>query len=205
MAGGILGKIGEFLTGRSDKISQLPTQTQGQQDLFNQLLQQLQSGQTGQNYGLSQDYLSRILSGDQGAYNEFAAPYMQNFEQQIMPRLAERFAGLTGPFGNPGQSSGFGQALGGAGAQLQAQLSGLHAGLQQQAAGQAQGQYNQLANQGLGNRSFENVYQPGNLGLLGGLASGAGQGIGSGLGMGLGYNMMNKYSGSNKASGLPTN
>lgn len=188
---GLFSRIGEFLTGKSDKFHKLPTLSQGQQGSLDQILQQLQGmGQSGGAYGLSQDYLKGILSGDQGAYNQFASPYLQNFEQQIIPRLSERFAGLGGGLGGGTLgSSGFGQAVGGAGAQLQAQLAQLYAGLRQNAAGQAMGQYNQLANQGLGTRSFENLYQPGTQGFLGSAASGIGQGLGQGFGMGAGYKM----------------
>lgn len=181
---GIFDKIGSALFGDKDKMIQQPTQTPEQQQALSGILGQLGGGQTGQNYGAAQQYLSKILSGDQGAYNMFASPYLQNFEQQIVPRIAERFAGLGGGLGGGAQgSSGFAQALGGAGAGLQSQLAGLFANLQQNAAGQATGQYNQLANLGLGTRAFENLYQPGSTGLLGGALSGASQGAGQAGGM----------------------
>lgn len=182
---GGLDALSRFLFGDEDKNMQLPTMTGGQQGQLSNVLGQVgPGGQTGQNYAASQDYLSKILSGDKDAYNMFAAPYLQNFEQQIVPRIAERFAGLGGGLGGGAMgSSGFGQALGGAGAGLQSQLAGLFSNLQNQASQQATGQYNQLSNMGLGARSFENLYQPGSTGLFGGAASGLSQGAGQAGGM----------------------
>lgn len=204
--GGLAGAIGGYFShGREDKFKQLPTQSNQQQAFQNQLLQQLQSGQSGQNFGLAQDYIQKILSGDPSAYNQFASPYLQNFEQQIIPRLSERFAGLGGGMGGGvGGSSGFGQAIGGAGAQLQAQLAQLHAGLRQQASQQAMGQYNQQAQLGLGNRGFENVYQPGTLGFGASSLAGMAPGIGQGIGQYAGYNMGQGFGGGNQNAGNMT-
>lgn len=164
--GGLAGAIsGYFGAGKKEKFGQQSTLTPQQQAFQNQQLQQLQSGQLGQNYNQANNYYSKILSGDPEAYNQFAAPYLQNFEQQIIPRLSERFAGLGGGMGGGTMgSSGFGQAIGGAGAGLQAQLAQLHAGLRQNAAQQTYGQYNQQAQSGLG-RSVENIHRPETAGL----------------------------------------
>lgn len=181
----------EMLFGNKDQFKQLPTMNQGQQQGLEGLLQQLQQMQgQGGAYSGAQNYLSKILSGDKGSLAEFEAPYRQEFEQKTIPGLAERFAGLGGGMGGGLSSSGFGQALGGAGAQLQSQLAGVHGALKQGASGQALGQFNQLANQGLGTRTFENTYQPGSTGLLGGLLQGAGSGLGMGAGLGAGGGIM---------------
>lgn len=179
-----------FLFGNKDRVQQLPTTTPGQQQGLEQILQQLRSmGGQGGAYSGAQNYLSQILSNDPNAFAQFEAPYRQEFESKTVPMLAERFAGLS-PMGGGMSSSGFGQALGGAGAQLQSQLAGLHGALRQGAAGQAMGQYNQLANLGLGSRQFENVYQPGSTGLFGGLLQGLGSGIGMGGGLAGGNQLM---------------
>jgi len=174
----------ETLFGSKDKFKQLSTLDPSQQQALQGILGQLglMGGQGGA-YSGAQNYLSSILSGDPNALAEFEAPYRQQFEQQTIPMLAERFAGAGGGMGGGFSNSGFGQALGGAGAGLQAQLAGLHGALRQNAAGQALGQFNQLANLGLNTRSFENVYQPGSTGLLGGALQGLGAGAGLGLGM----------------------
>lgn len=177
-----------FWTGNKDQISQQSTLDKGQQGLLSSLLQMLQ-GQQGQggNYQQSQDYLGRMISGSGEDYERFAAPFKTQFEQQTLPGIAERFAGLGGGLGGGTMgSSGFAQALGGAGTQFQSNLANLYAQIQQQAAGQAMGQFNNLAGMGLGTRAFENIYQPGSTGALGGMLSGLGQGLGTGLGMGIG-------------------
>jgi hypothetical protein len=174
--------IFETLFGSKDKQSQVPTLNPQQQQTLQALLSQLGmlSGQGG-SYSGAQNYLSQILGGGQEAFGQFEAPYRQQFEQQTLPGIAERFAGMNA-MGGGLSSSGFGQALGGAGAQLQAQLAGLHGNLRQNAAGQAMGQYNNLAGLGLGTRAFENTYQPGSGGLFGEALSGLGGGFGLGLG-----------------------
>jgi hypothetical protein len=156
-------------------------QMQGLEGILSQLKQMMGSGGA---YSGANNYLSQILSNDPNAMAQFEAPYRQQFESQTVPMLAERFAGMS-PTGGGLSSSGFGQALGGAGAQLQSQLAGLHGSLRQGAAGQAMGQFNNLANLGLGSRSFENYAQPGSGGLFGNLLSGFSGGAGQGGGMAL--------------------
>lgn len=181
--------IWETLFGKGDKITQQSTLDPGQQQFLQQMLSQLGGGGgVGQNFGQANDFLSRILSNDPNTMAQFEAPYRQQFEQQTLPGIAERFAGGNA-MGGGLSSSGFGQALGGAGAQLQAQLAGLHGQLQQGASQQAMGQYNNMAGLGLGTRSFENIFQPGSGGLMGGALSGLGSGLGMGLGMGMGGGM----------------
>lgn len=181
----------DFLFGKPDKISQISTKSPGQNQAMEQLLQQISQMQSqGGNYAQAQNHFANLLSGDPTSYDRWAAPYMQQFEQETVPRLAERFAGLGGGLGGGALgSTGFAQALGGAGAQLQAQLANLFESLKQNAAQTSYGQYNNLLSRGLGTNTFENVYQPGNTGLVGGAATGLAQGLGSGLGMGAGYGL----------------
>ena len=180
----------ETLFGRGEKMQQVPTlnpmQQQGLEDVFSQLQNLGQGG-----YKNATDYFSKLVSGDPGALAQFEAPYRQQFEQQTIPRLAERFAGLN-PMGGGLSSSGFGQALGGAGAGLQAQLAGLHGGLRQQAGNQLMNQFNNLSGLGLGTRSFENFFRPGNAGLVGESLSGALGGLSQGVGQGGGMALMLK-------------
>lgn len=187
---GILSKIGEFFLGKPDVRGQEALLTPQQTASHNQLLEQMQSmGQPGGNYAAAQNYLSNLLNRDPGTYDRFAAPYLQQFEQNIIPQLAERFAGYGGGLGGGALgSSGFAQAAGGAGAQLQANLANLFANLQRGAATEATGQYNQLANMGLGTRAFTPTYQPGTTGFLGQV----GQGLGQGLGQLGGFNAFNQ-------------
>lgn len=181
--GGLAGLIGGYLSGNKDKFRSILNKPQ--QQLQSNILAQLQGGGIGQNYGLSQDYLNKLLSNDPNTYQQFAAPYINQFEQQTIPRLTEQFAGLGGGLGGGvGNSSGFGQAIGGAGAQFQAQLAALYANLRQQAAQQAMGQYNQLAGYGL---HPTQAYQPGTYGFGPPALSGLLQGVGQGFGQNFGY------------------
>jgi hypothetical protein len=179
-AAGIGGSI--FGKGSKDKFGRIDTLTQGQHQGLDDILSQIRGGRASQNYDLSQDYLSKLLSGDEGVYDQFAAPYMQNFKENILPGIAEQFGGAGGGLGGANESSAFGQALGGAGGNLQAQLANLFANLRQQSAGQAMGQYNSLAGLGLGTQAFQPYYQQGQPGFGSHLASGIGGGFGKAFG-----------------------
>jgi len=100
------------------------------------------------------------------AVDQFAQPYMDQFNQQTIPQLSERFAGMGGGMGGGLSSSGFGQALGAAGGNLQTQLAALKAGLGQQAAQSLMGQYGQMSGQALGKSPFGYMHQQGTQGFL---------------------------------------
>lgn len=87
---------------------------------YQQALQQLQ--------GLSQ-YYQGLLSPDSKAYEAQKAPMMREFQEQIMPGIAERFAGVGGM-----SSSGFNQTAAQAGSSLEERLAALRSGLQMQGA-----------------------------------------------------------------------
>ena len=198
-AGAVTGLAGLFGIGqKKDKFHQLPTLNKQQQGGLSGLFGQLQGG-VGQNYGAATDYLSQMLSGSPEAYNRFAAPYRTEFQEQTIPRLAERFAGIGGGLGGGALgSSGFGQAIGGAANQFQSNLANLYAQLQQQAAQSAMGQYGGLLGMGLNTRAFENLYQPGSTGLAGGILGGMGQGFGQGAGLNFGNQFQNWFNRNNQ-------
>jgi len=102
-----------------------------------QYLQSLQDLQGVSNY--AQD----LMNPSGQAYQNFAAPAMTEFNQEIMPGIAEQFAGVGGL-----SSSGFQQSATGAGASLAERLAALRSGLQMQGAGmlsQLSSQRNQMA------------------------------------------------------------
>jgi len=108
-----------------------------QSGLLHQLLGSMngQSGNIQQNplFQSGENYLQKILGGDT---SQFEAPLMRQFNEQIIPGIAERFSGL----GSGAQSSSaFQQALGGAGADLTERLGALRGGLQMGAVPQALG------------------------------------------------------------------
>ena len=156
-----MASIGEFLFGKKDRNIQQSTLTGGQGDFLNQILQQLmQSGGEGGGMGNAMSILQQYLDPNSEIYKNFEQPYLNEFNQQTVPRLAEQFAGL-GSMSGALSSSGFGQALGAAGGNLQTNLAQMKTDRQRQAINDMFGQYNQQSNQALGTRAFENQYQPG--------------------------------------------
>ena len=148
----------------------LPTMDKKQQALYNQMMSMLGGeGKLGQGQEQSLDYLMQLMDPSSEAVQQFTDPYMREFEQQTVPGLAERFAGM-GAMGGGLSSSGFGQSLSTAGSNLQSKLAALKAGLGQQAAGQLMSQYGQQLGLGLGTPTF--AYQQGSPGLIPGMAQG---------------------------------
>lgn len=193
-----MANILEWMFGSPDKLTKIPTGTPEQQALHGGVIQNaMNMAQPGGGYDLANQYYNNFLGPNEGqAYNQFAAPYLQQFEEQMLPMIAERFAG-SGAL----SSSGFGQALGGASAGLQAQLAQLFAQLQGQAAQSQYGQYNQQTQTGLNYQPFAYNKQQGSTGLfapfLGAIGTAAAGPIGGALG-GLaasGINSMFKRSG----------
>jgi len=185
-AGGLIGGLLGLFGGDEDELSKMATGTPEQQALHNQILSQAMGmGQQGGGYQNANNYYNQFLGGNQQeAYNQFASPYLQQFEEQILPMISERFAGAGAL-----SSSGFGQALGGAGAGLQAQLAQLFSSLQGQAAQQQYGQYNQLTQTGLNNEQFAYKRKPGSAGFgapfLAGLSGEIGKASGDAIGKGI--------------------
>ncbi len=160
VAGGVLGGgIGGFGSGQQEP-NKLPTMSPEQESLFKNLLQMLSpGGQLGQGYGQGLDQLTQMMDPSSEAQQRFADPYMRQFNQQTVPGLAERFAGAGGSAtGGALSSSGFGQALGGAGADLQSNLAALKSQLQQSAIQQIMEQYQTSLGKGLSTDQF--AYTP---------------------------------------------
>lgn len=159
----------EWLFGSPDKLKKIPTGTAEQQQFGGEdligLLQQMMS--PGGGFNAANQYDQSLLQQGPEAFNQFSQPYLQQFQEQILPMIAERFAG-----GGALSSSGFGQAIGGAGAGLQSQLAQLFSQLQGQAAGRQQSQFQNLSQQGLNYQPFAYQQKQGSAGMLGPLATG---------------------------------
>jgi len=114
-----------------------------QKRIYQQLEQMLQGTPGSQKaMGLLEGYLDP--NSDQ--YRDFEAPYMRQFNEQILPGIAERFSG-AGANSGALSSSGFGQALGGAAAGLQSNLAGMKEQIRRQSIGDILQQYqNQIQN-----------------------------------------------------------
>lgn len=151
----------DWLFGSNDKLKKIPTGTKEQEALHNSLLAQAMGMANGGGYQQAQNYYNSLFAPGNQAYENFAAPFMNQFEEQVLPQIAERFAG-----GGALSSSGFGQALGGAASGLQANLAQLFAQLQAQAAAAQTQQYNQLTQTGLNYQPFAYNRQQGSSGFL---------------------------------------
>jgi len=126
-------------------------------------------------------YLSNLLSGSPEAFESFEKPFKRQYQQEIVPELAERFTGSFGPGGQ--RSSAFQNALAASGSDLTERLATLRSGLQMQAVPQAFGAAQQplsnlqnlLGISGMGAvQQSQPFWQQLLLGLLGGVGQAAG-------------------------------
>ncbi len=188
----------DWLFGSPDKLKKTATGTKeqmqfGGHDLIGMLQQMMQQG-GGQN--LANQHDQRLLGQGPEAFNQFASPYLQQFQEQMLPQIAEQFAGKGAL-----SSSGFGQALGGASAGLQSKLAELFSQLQGQAAGRQQGQFQNLSQLGLGYQPFGYEKQQGSAGMLGPLLTGIGGGIAGPLGGAIGSGISSLFKGQGSGGG----
>lgn len=169
----------------------ISTMTKGQSGFLQQLLGQLsgQNANIGQNplFQQGSNFLQQLLSGSPESMRSFEAPAMRQFNEQIVPGLAERFSGLGA---GAQSSSAFQQALGQAGAGLSENLQALRSGLQFGALPQALGYSQQpisnlqgLGSLGLGSQAFG--YVPRQQGFLRQLLTALAGGVGQAGGMAL--------------------
>lgn len=136
LIGGGLSLGSSFLASKDksskSKYKKIPTMTPEQEKLFKYLGNQLYGGGEEGGFGQAFQQLLNDLQGGEESYDKFAAPFKREFEEQTIPGIAERFAGL-GAMGGGLSSSAFGQSLSSAGAGLQEKLAALKTGLQGQA------------------------------------------------------------------------
>ncbi len=134
------------------------------------LNQQLLGG-LGQPTGSGLEWLNMLMSQDPQAMQQFQAPMMRQFEQQTVPMIAERFAGM-GSHG-ASSSSAMQQTMGQAGKELSESLGALRGNIGMQAMSQLQSLLGQSMRP-----TFENIYMQPTKGILGGAAEGFGEGLG---------------------------
>lgn len=175
--GGITGSKGE--QGSSYGKNQL--------SMIDQILGQLSNSRNqsdigqNQNYQTGQDWLQGMFNDPQ-FFNQFEAPLQRQFQEQTVPELANRFAGM-GSGGALG-STAFRNQLGREGSNLSTNLGALRGGMQQQAIPQLMGYAQQPASnfmsllQSVMNPT-QNTYQGPSSGVLGGLAAPFAQGAAS--------------------------
>jgi len=147
-----------FFTGTPGKYKQISTLDKSQQPLKEQLVNAGLGQGAGGAFGESADYYRSLLSDDNSTFNAMAAPEQRRFNEQIVPDLAEQFAGM----GSGGlSSSGFRNAAVNAGTDLSERLGAIRANLRQQG---AQGLQN-IGQQGLQSYN-QNIYEKGKPGLV---------------------------------------
>ena len=167
--GALAGGLGGYGLGKTKNLLDTPEKTTNinrfspeQQQFINQLLGVL--GGSQQPTGL----LGQLLNTE-----GFEKPAMRQFQEEIVPGLAERFSGAGAQ-----KSSAFQQALGASAADLEERLASLRQG-------QLSSVFQSILGQAL-TPQFNQYFQPSGPSAfsqgLGALLSGAGQGIGQSLG-----------------------
>ena len=159
--GGLSGLFGGGDKGKQKQVSNFtPSQNQAFQNYWDKPITNNSTYQSGN------QYIQNLLSGNPEAYAAFEAPLMRQFQEQTMPGIAERFAGM-GTGAGAGGSSALYNSLGRAGADFSTNIANLRGNMQMQALPQAL-QYAQQpysnAMSGFGVQSFQNTMdqpQPG--------------------------------------------
>lgn len=151
--------------------------SENQNPLLQQLLDALTGNSSGGAFGDLSNYYKDLFSNDSETFNKLSAPEMRRYYEDIVPGLAEQFAGM----GSGGlSSSGFRNAALQSGTDLSERLGAIRAGLRGQG---AQG-LTQMGQMGL-QPYHENVYMPGSPGLAHHFAKGAGGAAMSGMAGGM--------------------
>lgn len=150
---GVDKTVGNFFYGSPQQDYQQSILTPEQQRLQGQGI-----AAGGQALQQAQGYYNDLFNPNGQNYNALSAPVMRQFNEEIVPGLAEQFAGMGA--GNL-SSSGFRNAAVGAGADLSERLGAIRAQLRQQGAAGLQGLYQQ----GLQPTS-ENIHRPQGQGFI---------------------------------------
>lgn len=181
--------MGSF-SGTKPSLKKFETLNSGQKNLLDALTKHLNlyQSEATQNplFQSGQSYLQSLLSQNPEMMKQFEAPYMRQFEEEIIPGLAERFSGMGAR-----SSSAFQQALGAQGAGLMERLASMRANLGMNAANMGMNyaqipfsQQMQRASLALGTPAFGYQAFQGTPGAGQSILGGLGQGFGTGMGAG---------------------
>ncbi len=159
-------KLNDALFGTKGKTKALSTQTPEQEQLLKLITEGITSGE-----GPLKDIFGQF---DPAAFEAgVSKPALQQFQDEILPLLQEKFIG-----GNQVGGSGMARAGAKAATDLQSKLAELMYNAQnQQKQNKMQG-----INTALGTRATENIYKPGTEGLVQGAVKGFAQGAGNAAG-----------------------
>ncbi len=151
--------------GGGDKMKKISNYSKEQEKYFKDYTKQAQQGLGGQQDAMG--LLQSMLDPNSDFFKNFENQQMNQFNEQTLPNIAERFAG-----GGALSSSGFGQALGGAASGLQSNLAAGKSNLIMQALQQLLGQYNQQTQNVLNAQPFDYINKQGGGGATGGFMQG---------------------------------
>jgi hypothetical protein len=188
--------MGSF-SGSKSKLKKYETMTHGEKKVYKDILSRINPKaldlMKSPLFKQSQKYISNFLktSPDQ-QYKSFEKPIMSQFKQQIVPEIAERFAGMGAM-----DSSGFQQTMGAAGSNLAERLGMLRESLksnyqQQQLSAAGMGanmaqmpvqNMQNMINTAFATPSFGYQSIGGQPGFMQGMSGGLGSALGQGLGM----------------------
>lgn len=188
-AGAALGRAGG--SGKSAyKMQKFDPYRSGQKGLLDKLARHFPSHKLDIErsglYNRGYNYLKDLFSPDSEAMAAFEAPYLRQFNEEIIPSIAERFTQLGA---GSQSSSAFNQALAQQAGSLQERLASLRTGMQMSALPQALGyaqapvqSYFNRASLALGSPGIQQMAIPNTPGFGqqfgGALAGGLGQGAG---------------------------
>ncbi len=164
--------VQNFLSGSPEIRENVSTLRPEQEPLYNQAINAGLGSGAGGAFGDAADYYRNLLSNESADFDAYAAPELRRYNEQLMPDLAEQFAGMGA--GNTA-SSGFQNALTQGATDLSERLGEMRSRLKQSAAQGLQG----IGQAGLQNFSQNMVTQPGSEGFLSNIAPAAGTAIGS--------------------------
>ncbi len=171
-----------FLFGQDDKIKKKSNFNEGQNQFFNQYTQNATQNMGGMNDIMS--LLQSMLDPNSDFFKNFEDQQMNQFNEETLPNIGERFAG-AGAQGGALSSSGFGQALSAGASGLQKNLASGKSNMILQALQQLMGQYNQQTQNVLNAQPYMYANKPGNSGLFPGMmmsfAKNAGGAMGGGM------------------------
>lgn len=173
---GFWQSVGRFFGGSKEKHKRVSTLRPEQEGLYNQLQNSAMGPGAGGAYGQAADYYRDLLDPNSQTAEQMFAPETRRYNEQIIPDLAEQFAGFGGSGSLNG--SGFRNAAVSAGTDLSERLGAIRANLRQQG---AQGLMN-IGNQGLQNYSQDVTTQQGSPGFVSQAAPLVGAGVGFALG-----------------------
>ncbi len=127
-----------FWMGTPQKFEQISNLSPEQMQLQKQLMGAAQGQGAGGAFGTAADYYRGLLSNESPDMEAFMAPEMRKYNEQLIPDLAQQFAGM-GAGGSGLSGSGFRNAAIGQATDLSERLASMRAQLRQHAAAGLQG------------------------------------------------------------------